>query len=754
MDRLDKTHHRKLTLLTKTRPTLDAPDGGNSTLPHGIKVWYDPGYADVDIVFIHGLTGDRERTWTHEAALQSWPQAILPNHLPSARILTFGYDAYIVRKGKAVTNQLMDHSLDLLNALTLCRQSPQASSRPLFFVAHSLGGLVCKDAILHSRNNADAHLRAVFDSTAAIAFLGTPHAGSDLASWARLSAKALGVFKSTNTDLLSVLQASSEVLHRIQNDFVSMLRDLASKQRSLNITCFWESQPMPLVGKIVDRTSATLPGYNAISIHANHRDMVRFHAAEDPGFVSVLGELRRWVGDIQSSELDRTAKLRASELEEKRLGQMGTDCLKSLSFAEIGARKANIDEPSPQTCEWLFHDRRYQRWNSIDGRGEFKDDNFLWIKGKPGSGKSTLLKRIAQEHEQNAHTNGTLCLSFFFNARGALLEKSTLGLYRTLLFQLLQRSKVAMAQFLPRFLEKEEQHPGEKVTWQISEISNFFHTAISQPLAIPLYIFIDAMDECEEYEVRKVVRDFENSSAAATSNGVTVKICLSSRHYPHISLRLVPVQEIFVENHNSSDICCYVSQELNLRYDGLRVELQEGIVKKAGGIFFWVLFMVRRLLKAHDQGLTEEQMRNLLQRVPPTLEGLFEETLVSMEPERRCSFSAMAPWVMCAFRPLKLYELHVALAFTAEEHPLSLLDGNVVNAFNPKRFRKYVTDVSGGLFESISVGGEVVVQVIHESFREFFLNPNKATVVIQSTSGFSFLRHAHERILAACVRYF
>ncbi|KAK4941922.1 hypothetical protein LTR10_018252 [Elasticomyces elasticus] len=736
----EETGHREMALLTKIRSRPDAGDATIPTFPNGIKVWYDPGHADVDIVFIHGLTGDRERTWTHEAALEPWPEAILPDHLPSARILTFGYDAYIVRKGKAVTNQLMDHSKDFLNALTSQRHSKRASSRALIFVAHSLGGLVCKDAILHSRNNPEPHLRAIYESTVAIAFLGTPHGGSDLASWARLPVKALGVLKSTNTDLLSVLQTSSEVLRRVQDDFLSMIRDLASQGRSLKITCFWESQPMPFAGTIVERSSATLPGYNAISIHANHSDMVRFHAPEDPGFLSVLGELRRWLVDIQASELDLTADTRARELEEKRLEQTRIECLKSLTFAEMSARKSNIDEPSPQTCEWIFHDRHYQSWATLRGNRESK--NLLWIKGKPGSGKSTLMKQITQEHEQRSLTNGTSCLSFFFNARGAQLERSTLGLYRTLLFQLLQKSKATMAQFLPRFLRKEEQHLGEKLTWQMTELSNFFHAAISEKTATPLG------------RSQEGGAGLEKSSAAAVSNGATIKICLSSRHYPHISLRIISGHEIYVERHNSSDIRRYVSQELVLGESDLRIDLAEGIVNKAGGIFFWVLFMVRRLLKASDQGYTASQMRSLLQNVPGTLEGLFEETLRSMEPDRRDSFATMAPWIICAFRALELYELYVAIAFTHEEPPLSLVDPKLLTAFDQQRFKRYITDISGGLFESVSVGGQTVVQVIHESFREFFLNSDDAAVLRQLPSGQPFLRHAHERILAASEHYF
>ncbi|RMZ84471.1 hypothetical protein DV738_g741, partial [Chaetothyriales sp. CBS 135597] len=45
------------------------------------------------IIFVHGLTGDRERTWMAKDAVAPWPQTLLPSEVLNARILTFGYDA-------------------------------------------------------------------------------------------------------------------------------------------------------------------------------------------------------------------------------------------------------------------------------------------------------------------------------------------------------------------------------------------------------------------------------------------------------------------------------------------------------------------------------------------------------------------------------------------------------------------------------------------------------------------------------------
>ena len=49
----------------------------------------------IDIVAIHGITGDALDTWTHENG-KIWLRDFLPGDLPGARIFSFGYPAEVV----------------------------------------------------------------------------------------------------------------------------------------------------------------------------------------------------------------------------------------------------------------------------------------------------------------------------------------------------------------------------------------------------------------------------------------------------------------------------------------------------------------------------------------------------------------------------------------------------------------------------------------------------------------------------------
>jgi hypothetical protein len=273
-----------------------------SPFPDGVKTWHDCEDATLDICFIHGLTGNRDGTWTAHGHNEPWPKALLPSRIDKTRILTYGYDAYIARKSVVSENRLIDHATNVLHDLTAHR-AHDASFRPIIIVAHSLGGLIWKEAILLSRNNPETHLQSLFDCNIGIIFLGTPHRGSWMADWAQIPASALGVMKSMNTSLLKILSTDDQLLESLQTRFWNMVRERQRGGKPPDVTCFFEELPMSAIGKVVSKQSATLEGYNSISIHANHRDMVRFASEEDTGFKRLLGELIRWQKQTQANNL-------------------------------------------------------------------------------------------------------------------------------------------------------------------------------------------------------------------------------------------------------------------------------------------------------------------------------------------------------------------------------------------------------------------------------------------------------------------
>ena len=74
--------------------------------------------TDHSIVAVHGLNSDAIHAWTFEGKTM-WLEDLLPEQLPNARIMTYGYNSKVYRD--ATSGRLQDHAKGLLYALDSVR---------------------------------------------------------------------------------------------------------------------------------------------------------------------------------------------------------------------------------------------------------------------------------------------------------------------------------------------------------------------------------------------------------------------------------------------------------------------------------------------------------------------------------------------------------------------------------------------------------------------------------------------------------
>lgn len=210
--------------------------------------------------------------------------------------------------------------------------------------------------------------------------------------------------------------------------------------------------------------------------------------------------------------------------------------MECLRFPQLDARLTNLRKAESRTCDWIVQRRDYNRWLESD---ELKAcDGFFWIKGNPGTGKSITMKFLYQRlyrQLRNAKTKDKLVIAFFFNARGNKFEKSTLGLYRSLLFNLFTLEPHLQEAFdqcqrsgYYNILESE---------WQLQMLKEVFEEAVTllQAQGKRLYCYVDALDECPEDDVQDMISYFEGLVGNMDSRHF--RVCFSSRHYPQIFIR-------------------------------------------------------------------------------------------------------------------------------------------------------------------------------------------------------------------------
>ncbi|KAN0072886.1 hypothetical protein V8E54_009000 [Elaphomyces granulatus] len=291
----------------------------------GLTVLVEPDNPVVELYFIHGFTGHPKDTWTHSgksskrkstgiddvpgsspskcqrllSSVRSkvstgptvafgksssangsgrtevyWPRDLLPRTVPNARVLTYGYDTKV--KHFAIGRE---------------------PSRPLLLVAHSLGGLVVKEALRESHNCdlvRKPHLHNVMRSIVGVLFFGTPHHGANpLGHVIRrtLTYLAEGLGFRLNDKIVDALMPGGEHL-KVCNEFIRL-----AQQGQWVIYCFQEEYGLQGLHdrKVVDDESSRLhdPIETARHIGSNHMDMCRFSGTGDPQYRTVAAAIER-----------------------------------------------------------------------------------------------------------------------------------------------------------------------------------------------------------------------------------------------------------------------------------------------------------------------------------------------------------------------------------------------------------------------------------------------------------------------------
>jgi hypothetical protein len=404
------------------------------------------------------------------------------------------------------------------------------------------------------------------------------------------------------------------------------------------------------------------------------------------------------------------------------------DLLDALYFDQMDFRSSTVAAAHSNTCQWLFDTSQYKRWR--DRHLLLEHSGFLWIKGKPGAGKSTVMKYASEQAKTACRDEMTV--TFFFNARGAALEKSTQGMYRCLLHQMADRVPQ-----LPIMVKKKERRSYDAEGWPLEKLKAMFREAafhISRETRLSFYI--DALDEGDnEDQVRDMADTFYETAQKALSDGNPFYVCLASRHYPKISAR--SSEELRLEDHN--DIAGYVHNKLRLGNGQLEEELATEILHKSSGVFLWVVLVVAILNKEGDRG-NQHLLRAQLQRIPTGLFDILEEIQYQDASDER--FLPAIRWVLFSCVPLKAEELYYAILVSTGQLTTKsifwnrqIIDARVINDFILSS-SKGLVEIGGEDLEGTSnlagspeagmsltrvarLGGKV--QFIHEVVREYFL---------------------------------
>jgi hypothetical protein len=227
-----------------------------------------------------------------------------------------------------------------------------------------------------------------------------------------------------------------------------------------------------------------------------------------------------------------------------------------------------------------------------------------------------------------ARSDECIIATFFFWHAGTEMQKSQIGLLRSLLIQLVRQCP-----------ESAEEILDDKIimSWTSDTLIETIRTILQHRKGSTKFcLFIDGLDEYSG-EFADIIGLLDNLVVSKN-----VKLCVSSRphnafqrHYGEDTRRQLAVQRL---THN--DISRFASDRLQSSgfFDSLREQDPKGcdklvgeITRKAEGVFLWVSLAVRSLLRGLDNDDDLALLHQRLNEFPETLDGFFRRMFYDIE---------------------------------------------------------------------------------------------------------------------------
>ncbi|KKP02575.1 hypothetical protein THAR02_05307 [Trichoderma harzianum] len=620
----------------------------------------------VDIIAVTGLAGHAFGSWKSKNKPDMWLRDFLPASIPSARVLTYGYNTKL--PGSRSKSSILELSRKLLESIKTARDE-NTKHRPLILIGHSLGGLVVKHALVQASEGSEDDL-AVFRSCYAILLFAVPNRGLD-----NLSLKSM-VKGQPNEDLWN----------------------LGTKS--------WERTGPEVM--MVPQNSAIYAGpneksYDQLPIEADHSEIVKFSDASNSDYIIIQSRIAKWVKKAPAVIRERFARLRT------KLSFMEAQYIEALKAPDYAAfRNYKIDNPTSGTLGWFLKLQQLSSWLTTH------ESSILWVNGSPGQGKTIVAKFLLAylEDLQRSFDHRTTVIYFFFYDQDDSYRTVSSAL-RSLIKQLLS-TQGAFDVISDKF-NIETSTINDELAWDVLE------ELLRSPIFGTIYCVIDALDECQDNEARQRLLVFinkviERPLAKSKAKYPVLKAFLTSRPTTDLSRALRKLPSIHL-TASSDDLKTFIQsriQELDLekQHEDEIIDLLSSRVEQT---FLWISIVLKKL-KTTSTLLSQADMEQIITESPSRLTDLYESLLVQIIQSRDIAAQKLLIWAVFGRRAMTLDELEVALAIQEKSK----------NQESIEKHRIYLTKKS--VTSAVGVFLEIVddkVYLIHQSAKDFLLKSER-----------------------------
>ncbi|CAG7854429.1 SubName: Full=Related to WD40-repeat protein (Notchless protein) {ECO:0000313/EMBL:CCA73885.1} [Serendipita indica DSM 11827] len=587
-----------------------------------------PEDPTVDIIAIHGLNGHREKTWmTDDGVL--WLRQFLPSSLPRARILTYGYDADTHSTECVSTQTMRRHAVGLAQAILRKRKDAR---RPIIFVAHDLGGIILKWALVIC-NNEDLEskdgLRNIVVSTHSILFFGTPHSGVEDT-----------LLKKIN------LHAHSDELENIQSLYLTASKKINSVFFCEEYSTGADEQQIHLN---VPYHSAVIAGdQNAIAVvlHSDHQNLVRFQTEESEDYQAVA----YYLTECAENAPDAVHKKWFMENNLRTVVKGGTipqpddalfvSQLPVVAFAPSSVHTTCLQGTRQAVLETI------SQWAD----GDSSEKPIFWLCDIAGSGKSTVAMTAMEKWKKQGILGG----GFFFSMASS--ESSDIEKFCSTMAR-------ELAQHIPELGTPIAEIVKRNPALLRASFDQQFRMLITDPLQHrqTVVLVLDALDECKSGAQRK---ELVETLASAAQESKNLRIFITSRPDPVVERVLEPLSikakltdRLHDASHrdNIDDVAIYVHRLLGRR---LTPDKIQRLVDKAKGLFIWASTACRMLddeSSAVNTAAIYDRLTSIDQ--PGAIDEVYDLVFERIDRASKPAIIEMLGMLLAAFEPLTTHDL-------------------------------------------------------------------------------------------------
>ncbi|KAL6830099.1 hypothetical protein V8C40DRAFT_239362 [Trichoderma camerunense] len=432
-----------------------------------------------DCIVLSGLASHPMGSWQPHGKDKSfmWIRDALPHLVPKVNFILYGYDTKLA--GSRSFQTVPDIALTFIHTLQQGGWAGPGSTKLIFF-AHSLGGIVLKEAF---RMLADSSVRdeLILNRTRGAIFFGVPSQGLDV------SDLQIMLEGQPNKDAL-VKEISNE------SPFVEVLEEQfsgISHLQRMKLLWAYETETTPTVTAVdgeykrcgpgtvfVSPLSATSQRCNfepdsTIQINANHSDMVKFSPGSE-----LIDRIAYKLQDMLKGGIEEAGEetsepyiemMAALHLDSQRALVFGNhvdpdldsdfwdihSIIQGIHAPERDSRLEQVDVAVGHSFSWAFERAAVGLTSWLQN-----DEKLFWISGKPGSGKSTFMKYLHNNpltadylRLWRRSANNFVRATFFFHHRGTAIQKSLEGLHRGILSQVLKQAPQSFLTIQPRLVQ-------------------------------------------------------------------------------------------------------------------------------------------------------------------------------------------------------------------------------------------------------------------------------------------------------------